>query len=248
MKWRIKRTGGKPENTAPSFANPESNWHQEERRSEAGRNRSRNKPKRTVSGSIPISSARSNRAPADRPAVGTHVAFYERFLDMLKQRKRLPKTVVSLTLTMVPRTDANPAQEILGQVNLLGFDIQEFSVNTFVINGLPSEMAGKRTRSRSSNRLLNSTKDLDMKLDAGKHCPRHGALVQPSSGENAQRRRDAGADRPVVCLPGALKALPGRIVSSPLSWTNWPNDLKAEVFLYKNIFTAARLCLGLPTL
>ena len=53
-----------------------------------------------------------------------------------------------------------------GQVNLLGFDIQEFGVNTFVINGLPSEMAGKKDEIEVIESLIEQYKgDLDMKLD-----------------------------------------------------------------------------------
>ena len=57
-------------------------------------------------------------------------------------------------------------KDILEQVNLLGFDIQEFGVNTFVINGVPSEMAGKKDELEVVEALLEQYKEqLDMKLD-----------------------------------------------------------------------------------
>ncbi|MCL4161661.1 UNVERIFIED_CONTAM: hypothetical protein GTU68_041167, partial [Idotea baltica] len=65
---------------------------------------------------------------------------YEDFLRVLdkqsasSQKQLFPKTI-HLTVA-----DAAMLRDIIPQINLLGYDIQEFGQDTFVINGIPAEM------------------------------------------------------------------------------------------------------------
>ena len=159
---------GQPENTAPASLTLESNWHQEEHRSESPgapiSEQARKEPYQ-VHNTYIVSQIKSGILLIDQQSAHERI-LYERFLDMLKQQKAsTQKQLFPRTLTLSPN-DATLLQEILGQVNLLGFDIQEFGVNTFVINGLPSEMAGKKDEIEVIESLIEQYKgDLDMKLD-----------------------------------------------------------------------------------
>jgi len=65
---------------------------------------------------------------------------YEKFCSalekspILSQQKLFPRTIV------VNSSDYDVLIEILPKIKLLGFDINEFGKNTFVVNGIPSEM------------------------------------------------------------------------------------------------------------
>lgn len=69
---------------------------------------------------------------------------YEQFLHVLEQQTAASQQqLFPRTIALAP-SDAVLLKEILPQINLLGFDIQEFGMNTFVINGLPAELSGKK--------------------------------------------------------------------------------------------------------
>jgi DNA mismatch repair protein MutL len=57
-------------------------------------------------------------------------------------------------------------QEIIQEINSLGFDIQEFGNNTFVVNGVPSEIAGKQDEAKVIESLLEQYKtNIELKLN-----------------------------------------------------------------------------------
>lgn len=69
---------------------------------------------------------------------------YEQFLHVLEQQTAASQQQLFPRTIALPPADAVLLKEILPQINLLGFDIQEFGQNTFVINGLPAELSGKK--------------------------------------------------------------------------------------------------------
>lgn len=69
---------------------------------------------------------------------------YEQFLHVLEQQTAASQQQLFPRTIALPPSDAVLLKEILPQINLLGFDIQEFGQNTFVINGLPAELSGKK--------------------------------------------------------------------------------------------------------
>lgn len=91
---------------------------------------------------------------------------YEKYLDILDeqsastQQQLFPKTV-----TLSPN-DALLLKTLLPQIDKLGFDIQEFGLNTFVVNGIPSELVGKEEENRLIEALLERYKaNRELKLD-----------------------------------------------------------------------------------
>ena len=68
---------------------------------------------------------------------------FERFLDKYKDHQSLSQQLLfprTLTLT---HADTLLLKELIVDINKLGFDIQEFGSNSFVIHGLPSELDNK---------------------------------------------------------------------------------------------------------
>lgn len=98
---------------------------------------------------------------------------YEQYLQILSrqsastQQQLFPRTVT------LPAADGVLLREILPQVNLLGFDIQEFGQNVFVINGLPAELAGKKDELAVLETLLEQFREnRDMQSDIQENLAR----------------------------------------------------------------------------
>lgn len=91
---------------------------------------------------------------------------YERYLDILEhqpvatQGELFPKTV-----TLSP-LDAELLRSILPEINRLGFDVQEFGQNTFVVHGVPAELRQHANEQRIIEQLLEQYKlNVDLALD-----------------------------------------------------------------------------------
>ncbi len=172
-------TEGKPEKTEAENTGPltlGSNWRQETPPAEgsppASAGQQMQKEPYQVHNTYIISQIKSGILLIDQQAAHERI-LYERFLNILgKQKASTQKQLFPRTLTLSPN-DAALLKDILGQVNLLGFDIQEFGLNTFVINGLPSEMAGKKDEIEVIESLIEQYKgNLDMKLDVQENIAR----------------------------------------------------------------------------
>lgn len=167
---------GKTDGASATPLTLESNWHQEPTQAEGtgttGIEQQQRKEPYQVHNTYIVSQIKSGVLLIDQQSAHERI-LYERFLDVLKQQKASTQNqLFPRTLTLSPN-DATLLKEILQQVNLLGFDVQEFGVNTFVINGLPSEMAGKQDEVEVIESLLEQYKrDMDMKLDTREHIAR----------------------------------------------------------------------------
>jgi DNA mismatch repair protein MutL len=91
---------------------------------------------------------------------------YERYLGSLEnkevytQKQLFPKTLA------LPTADAATLGDILPQINLLGFDIQTFGKDTFIIHGVPSDLVGGKNEVKLIESLLQQYKEnLDLNLD-----------------------------------------------------------------------------------
>jgi DNA mismatch repair protein MutL len=60
-------------------------------------------------------------------------------------------------VTLTPN-DALLLRDLLSEIQILGFDIQEFGVNSFVVNGLPAELAGQQDEREMIETLLEQHK------------------------------------------------------------------------------------------
>jgi DNA mismatch repair protein MutL len=98
---------------------------------------------------------------------------YERYLNALQdQRASTQKQLFPRTINLPP-ADAALLKDILPQINLLGYDIQEFGANTFVINGVPADMKRKGNEETAIDSLLEQYKNnLDLKLNTNENIAR----------------------------------------------------------------------------
>lgn len=112
-----------------------------------------------------ISPIKSGYVLIDQQSAHERILF-EQFLDALdKQQAVSQKQLFAQTLELTP-ADAVLLTEMLPQIRLLGFDIEEFGQNAFVINGLPSEIAGKQNETQIIDKLIAQYRSqLDLKLD-----------------------------------------------------------------------------------
>ncbi len=84
-----------------------------------------------------VSQIKSGFLLVDQQAAHERILF-ERYLKILKDQEVLTqKELFSTTLTISP-ADAHMLRDILPHINQLGFEIQEFGKNTFVVHGRPS--------------------------------------------------------------------------------------------------------------
>lgn len=133
-----------------------------------------------IHGTYIVSHIKSGFLLIDQQAAHERI-LYEQYLRVLGeqaasvQHQLFPRTVA------LPPADAVLLREIRPQVNLLGFDIQEFGQNTFVINGLPAEMAGKKDELAILETLLeqfrqNNELQLDVRDNLARSMARSAAI------------------------------------------------------------------------
>lgn len=158
----------------PQALTLESNWHQEDKPGGelAGGSETARKEPYQVHATYIVNQIKSGVVIIDQQAAHERI-LYERYLTVLRSRTgSTQQQLFPRTLSLSPM-DAALLRDILDQVNLLGFDLQEFGVNTFVINGLPSELAGKRDETAVIESLLEQYKrNLDLKLDVQENIAR----------------------------------------------------------------------------
>lgn len=90
---------------------------------------------------------------------------YERYLTALEdqepstQKELFPKTIT------VSTADAEVLKSIGAQINALGFDLQEFGTNTFVMHGVPADLPAGYDEQKIIENLLEQYKNnLDLKI------------------------------------------------------------------------------------
>ena len=95
---------------------------------------------------------------------------YERYMEQLNDGEcSVQKELFPLTLELSP-SDALILNQMMDSVQLLGFDIQEFGGNTFVLHGTPAHLSGDINHEQVIQNLLEQFKQrLQMKLDPQEH-------------------------------------------------------------------------------
>lgn len=91
---------------------------------------------------------------------------YEQYLSMMETRQgSSQQQLFPITLNFSPN-DATLLKDLLSEIQPLGFDVQEFGVNSFVVNGLPAELAGKHSERSILESLLEQHKiGLELQLN-----------------------------------------------------------------------------------
>jgi len=111
-----------------------------------------------------VNSIKSGFVLIDQQAAHERI-LYEQYLQALEQQQAVSQgQLFAQTIELSP-TDAILLSEMLPELRLLGFDIEEFGQNAFVINGLPTEIAGKQNEVAIIDQLISQYREqLDLKL------------------------------------------------------------------------------------
>lgn len=170
-----------PPDSGPQTLTIESEWGSDSPLDDAAQSFSRrHKEPYQIHATYIVSHIKSGFLLIDQQAAHERI-LYEQYLSVLgrqsasTQHQLFPRTVA------LPPADSVLLKEILPQINLLGFDIQEFGQNTFVINGLPAELAGKKDELAVLETLLeqfrqNTALQLDAKENLARSMARSAAI------------------------------------------------------------------------
>ncbi|MFM2224568.1 MAG: hypothetical protein RJA07_770 [Bacteroidota bacterium] len=91
---------------------------------------------------------------------------YEKYLSYINLQQKASQHQLFPVKIELSRQDSVLLKEILPDVNLLGFDIQEFGADTFIIHGVPAEMKSSLNEKQAVQYLLNQLKEnLELKLN-----------------------------------------------------------------------------------
>ena len=101
------------------------------------------------------------------------VLLYEQFLEKLNNQESTTQHQLFSSTIELSVLDTQIFNDILDQVNKLVFDIQPFGKNTFIVNGIPAEMAGRQEELKVIEQLIENYKfGLDLKLDIQENLAR----------------------------------------------------------------------------
>lgn len=101
----------------------------------------------------------------DQQAASERV-LYERYLMQLSEKDVGTQTQLFPKTIYFSPNDAAVLREILSEINKLGFDIQEFGGESFIVHGLPNDWRGEKDEQKAIERLLEQYKiEVNMKLD-----------------------------------------------------------------------------------
>ncbi|MEM9917461.1 MAG: DNA mismatch repair endonuclease MutL [Bacteroidota bacterium] len=111
---------------------------------------------------------------------------YERYLDSLsKQQAISQKELFPKTIQVAP-ADVPVLEEMIPMVNQLGFDIQDFGNNSFVIHGVPANLNPGKDEQKLIESLIEQYKrNVDMKLGLTENIAR--SLAKSASIKRGQR-------------------------------------------------------------
>ena len=171
--------GDSPDNdeaAGPTALTLESNWHDEED-NKGGATATEEgyigqKPAYQLHNTYIISQIKSGIILIDQQSAHERI-LYERYMTVLEEQQSATQSqLFPRTISLSP-SDATLLQEIIQDINNLGFDIQEFGNNTFVVNGVPSEIAGKQDEAKVIESLLEQYKsNIDLKLNVKENIAR----------------------------------------------------------------------------
>ena len=91
---------------------------------------------------------------------------YERYLELFEKKEAGTQQELFPRTLRVSPADAEVLREMLPQINMLGFDIQDFGADTFVIHGTPADVFAGDDSQKTIEKLLEQFKsNLELKLD-----------------------------------------------------------------------------------
>ncbi len=159
-----------PRTEAPRALTIESTWNEEGLSGSSGGEQG-HEPYQ-IHGAYIVSAIKSGFLLIDQRAAHQRI-LYERFLGMLnEQTSSTQQQLFPQTVHLSP-ADSVLLEELRGEIAKLGFDIQPFGQETFVINGVPAEWAGKGNETEMVENLLEQFKsNRELRLDKRENLAR----------------------------------------------------------------------------
>lgn len=125
-----------------------------------------------IHGSYIVSQIKSGFLIIDQQAAHERILF-ERYLGRMQDQEAYTQKELFPKAVDLSPADANLLQDILPQINSLGFEVQEFGQHSFVIQGIPVELVGEQDAERLLQQLLEQFKgNLELKLDKTENLAR----------------------------------------------------------------------------
>ena len=119
-----------------------------------------------------VSQIKSGFILVDQQAAHERI-LYERYLSLLKDQQPLTQKQLFPKTITVSQIDAQVLLKIIPEINLLGFDIQEFGNDSFVIHGIPADLPPGRDEQKIIETLLEQFKNnMELKLDSHENIAR----------------------------------------------------------------------------
>lgn len=119
-----------------------------------------------------VSHIKSGFVLVDQQAAHERILF-ERYLEVLENRQAFTQKELFPKTLNLPPADAAILREILHNINLLGFDIQEFGKDTFILHGIPADLPPGQDEVKIVEMLLDQYKNnLDLSLNARENLAR----------------------------------------------------------------------------
>jgi len=143
-----------------------SNWSAHGEMDDAGSSFSKpQKEPYQVHASFIVSHIKSGFLLIDQQAAHERI-LYERYLDMMENRQVATQNVLFPKTFSLPTADAAIFGDIMPIINQLGFDIQDFGKDTFIIHGIPADMTGGQNEVKIIESLLEQYKrNIELSLD-----------------------------------------------------------------------------------
>lgn len=118
---------------------------------------------------------------------------FEQFVKTLKNQPAASQQSMFPQTIELPHADAGILTDILPDLKQLGFDVEDFGGNSFIVRGIPAELAGKNNEIALLEQLIAQYRDnLDPELDAhdrlAKALARGAALRRGQSLDEAEMR------------------------------------------------------------
>lgn len=158
----------------PSTLTVESNWSEDKAGEDtfSGGQLTAHSEAYQIHGTYIVSHIKSGFLLIDQQAAHERI-LYEQYLSVLKdQAAASQKRLFPSTLELSPGEGAL-LRDMLADVNQLGFDIQEFGGNTFLIHGVPSQLSDNADETKVIDKLLEQYKEnLELKLNTRENIAR----------------------------------------------------------------------------
>ncbi|MBK6963754.1 MAG: DNA mismatch repair endonuclease MutL [Bacteroidales bacterium] len=112
-----------------------------------------------------VTKVKSGLMLIDQQAAHERVLF-ERYLERIEQKKGMAQQQLFPQTVSLSASDTELVNELIGEISLLGFIIEPFGKNTFIVNGTPADLPNENIQELLENVLENyKNNQLGLKLD-----------------------------------------------------------------------------------